>query len=75
MCKRGDCDEPPSDHAMFYQVTCEIENAFKMLYNVATRKKCASGIWLGERFEVKLITAWFFGYTAHKAMQSSGYYP
>jgi len=40
---------------LFYKVTCEIEKAFKMLYGIATRKKCASGIWLGERFEVKLL--------------------
>ncbi|NEN23238.1 hypothetical protein G3O08_06960 [Cryomorpha ignava] len=52
-----------------------IENAFEMLYNIATSTKGANSIWLGERFEVKQTTAWFIRRKVRTAMVSSGQNP
>lgn len=74
-CKRCGYDESPTAHTLFHKVKFGIENAFEMLYDIATSKKGASSIWLGERFEVKQTTAWLFRRKAQSAMESSGQNP
>lgn len=74
-CKRCNYDESPTAHTLFHKVKFGIENAFEMLYDIATSKKGASSIWLGERFEVKQTTAWLFRRKAQTAMESSGQNP
>lgn len=74
-CKHCGYDESPTAHTLFHKVKFGIENAFEMLYDIATSKKGASSIWLGERFGVKQTTAWLFRRKAQTAMISSGQNP
>src|SRR5690606_7314888 len=74
-CKRCGYDESPSAHTLFHKMKFGIENAFEVLYDIATSKKGASSIWLGERYEVKQTTAWLFRRKAQSAMKSSGHNP
>lgn len=74
-CKACGYDESPTAHTLFHKVKFGIENAFEMLYDIATSTKGANSIWLGERFEVKQTTAWLFRRKVQTSMVSSGQNP
>jgi hypothetical protein len=59
-CNKCGYDESPKANTLFHKVKFGIENAFEMVYDIATSKKGANSIWLAERHGVKQMTAWLF---------------
>jgi hypothetical protein len=74
-CKKCDYDESPTAHTLFHKLKFGIENAFEMLYEIATSKKGANSIWLAERTGVRQTTAWLFRRKVQTAMESSKKHP
>lgn len=74
-CKKCDYDESPTAHTLFHKLKFGVENAFEMLYEIATSKKGANSIWLAERSGVRQTTAWLFRRKVQTAMESSKQHP
>ncbi len=74
-CKMYSYDESPTAHTFFHKLKFGTDDAFEMLHDIATSKKGASSIWLGERHEVRQTTAWLFRQKAQAAMKSSEKHP
>jgi len=73
-CKCG-YDESTTTGTLFHKLKFGIDKAFEMLYEIATSKKGANSIWLGERFGIQQKTAWLFRQKVQLAMKSSEQYP
>lgn len=74
-CCRCGYDESPTANTLFHKLKFGIDNAFEMVYDIATSKKGANSIWLAERYGVRQTTAWLFRRKVQEAMKSSEKYP